>query len=250
MSLSTENLKVHIGNKAICNELNCQFKPGEIWGILGPNGVGKTTLLHTLAGLRKPNAGKVLLNQKNLQSYAHKTISAQISLLLQENDYVFPSTVAEVAASGLYAKNSFDQKHLVKDALNATGLTGKEMQSVHALSGGEKRRLAIATLLTQQPDIYCLDEPSNHLDLKHQQKMLTIFKNLAKQNKTIILSTHDINLASRTCDKILMLFGNGVVTEGTTKTCLNQAILETLYQCKLTQIQHQERAYWLTELPS
>ena len=104
-----------------------------------------------------------------------------------------------------------------------------------------------ATILLQAPQLYLLDEPTNHLDLKHQQLLLSLSRTLTQQGKSVMMSTHDINLASQHADKILMFFGNGVTRHGDTHTLLQQDTLETLYQCRIRKIADKDRHYWLAE---
>ena len=234
--LSTQQLTVSIGNKTICQQFNLQLEPGQIWGVLGRNGVGKTTLLHTLAGLREADAGDITIAQNKLGELTRKQIAQQIGLLLQHTEDPFPSTVLETVISGRHPhipamqwESSLDYE-LAEQALITVGMQELKHRSVNQLSGGERQRVAIATLITQDPDIFLLDEPNSHLDLHHQSNLLTWLCNYAQQNQRVLLmSLHDINLAARYCDHILLLFGDGEYLAGPREEMLTEVNLEQVF---------------------
>lgn len=209
--LSTENLSVGIQEKCFVHRLSMTFNPGEIWGIFGPNGAGKTTLLHTLAGLLKPQSGAIMIDSTPIQNIKPKERAKKIGVLFQDIDFPFPSTVLESAMIGRFPYQSQSFYHLTEDqeialeALASMNLTHFLHRNVQTLSGGEKRRLAIATLLTQDPQILMLDEPTNHLDIEHQVQLLKQLKTFAKhKNKTIIMILHNLSHLAHYCDKTLV----------------------------------------------
>ena len=251
MSLKTKNINVSIAHKTICNQLNINFNPGEFWGIMGVNGVGKTTLLHTLIGLRSfdnssdnaDDIGEITLNHRNISDYKRIELAQNIGMMLQEYEYNFPSTVLEATLIGRHPfinnwqwENSND-KQLAKNALKKMGLDSFCGRFVNTLSGGEKRRLNLATILTQNPDYYLLDEPVNHLDIKAQLEILSLLKDKFKQGKQCgIMVIHDPNLAYRFCDHMLLLFDNGQWIAGETKGILTRDNLSRLYNCPIHQV--------------
>jgi iron complex transport system ATP-binding protein len=140
-------------------------------------------------------------------------------------------------------------KHIANAALTLLQLDKKLSQKVHTLSGGERRRLAIATLLTQAPQIYLLDEPMNHLDIRHQMLILQHFKHLAAiKSATVLMSLHDINIAQQFCSQILLLFGDGTSLHGTPKDVLTEENLTRLYQHPLKSHVLGAQQFWLPEL--
>ena len=246
MKITLDNVTIAIANKCICQNLSLQLSPGETWAVLGPNGIGKTTLLHTLIGLRQPEQGQVLLNDVPLSHYSAKTIASHIGILLQNQEYTFANTVFDTIYSGAYA-NALSKRTVTKNILQIAKelkLTELLSRSITKLSGGEKRRVDFATLLLQAPQLYLLDEPTNHLDIKHQQHVLRTSKKLASQGNTVMISTHDINLAHTYCDKIIMLFGNGVTAVGNTDIILHENNLLNLYQHPLKKITFEDKTYW------
>lgn len=251
MDLLTKDLEIKIGTQAICQQLNVKFQSGQFWGILGINGVGKTTLLHALNGLVHPQQGQIYLQNRNISEMNRKSIARKIGLLLQENEFSFPCTVLEAALIGRHPhlKNwqwEDDNDHNIAiQSLAVTGLSHLKYRSTSTLSGGEKRRLNIATLLTQDPDILLLDEPNNHLDLKAQLEILTLFKQLIRQqNKTAIMVIHDPNLAVRYCDHILLLTGQGQWLSGETSRLINCANLSRVYGCGIKKISNDDAAFY------
>ena len=243
--LKIMNLTLEINGKKLCNDLTFTIQPGEIWGILGPNGSGKTTLLHTLAGLLPITQGKILLREKNLISLSRKQIAQQVGILFQENYDVFPQTVWEVCKSARYAHPvSVGDDNLVKQALADMDLLNHSQQLIQTLSGGERKRLNIATLLTQSPYIYLLDEPMNHLDLHYQVKILNHFKNLAeKKSISILMSLHDINMVAHYCHKTILL-GVDEHKVGDTQSLLTSKHLSHIYQHGISPINIENKTWW------
>lgn len=247
MSLQTHNLSLSIAGKNICKQLNIQFNRGEFWGIMGINGAGKTTLLQILMALNSPHThideGNISLDKRDIQDYKRPELARTLGMMLQEYEYNFPATVLEAALIGRHPFISSWQWESTADkqqallALEKTGLKSLAARSVHTLSGGEKRRLNLATLLTQNPDFYLLDEPVNHLDIKSQLEILHLLQTQFSTNKHGgIMVIHDPNLAYRYCDHILLLFNDGQCLSGKTQQVLNRENLSRLYDCPIHEI--------------
>ncbi|MCK5639957.1 MAG: ABC transporter ATP-binding protein [Gammaproteobacteria bacterium] len=233
--LSTQALTVDIADKTICQHLELTIQPGESWGILGLNGAGKTTLLHTLAGLRAAKDGEILLKGSKLSQLSRQNIAQTMGLLLQDSYDPFPATVLETALIGrhphlgAWQMESTEDVSLAKQALALMELDDMEQRDVTTLSGGERRRLAIATLLTQAPELLLLDEPGNHLDLRHQISVHEHLQKLTAQGKAVIMVQHDLNLTARYCDHVLLLSGDGKWSSGSVKEMLEPERLSHLY---------------------
>jgi iron complex transport system ATP-binding protein len=243
-SLGTRGLSVNIGGKTVCRDLNVELQTGQCWGLLGINGVGKTTLLHTLAGLRPPAAGQVLLDEQDLKALPRKHIAQHIGLLQQEDHDAFPATVLESVLLGRHPhlgrwqwETAGDHAH-AHDALAQVGLTGFEQRQVATLSGGERRRLGLATLLTQDPQWFLLDEPTNHLDPHYQLTLLDLLVQLVrKEGRGLLMILHDINLATRFCDHVMLLFGEGEACCGPIEDVLDAATLGRLYGHPMVEVE-------------
>jgi iron complex transport system ATP-binding protein len=235
-TLQALGLGVVIADHRVCCDLDLRVDRGECWGILGSNGVGKTTLLHTLAGLRAPNEGEVRLLARNLRNQSRRQVARAIGIVFQDHEEAFPSTVLETALIGrhphLYPWQWEEAEDVLRGraALAAVGLEGMEERPVGSLSGGERQRLAVATLLTQDPVVLLLDEPTSHLDLRHQVQILELLQRLARMNaKAVVMTMHDVNLAARYCDRCLLLLGGGEVRHGPRADMLNERNLTELY---------------------
>ncbi|MDH3971103.1 MAG: ABC transporter ATP-binding protein, partial [Gammaproteobacteria bacterium] len=157
--LSTQALHVSIGTTTVCRDLELKINSGDRWCVLGRNGSGKTTLLHTLAGLRPPDSGTITAGSRALQKLPRKTVAQQIGLLFQDHADAFPASVLETVLTGRHPWlgplqwESSQDLTLARNALQAVGLGEMESRMVNTLSGGERRRVGIACLLTQDPQL-------------------------------------------------------------------------------------------------
>ncbi len=234
--LRTESLDVSVAGLPVCRDLNLDIRSGEIWGMLGANGVGKTTLLHTLAGLRAPAGGRVWLRGDDLRTLPRRRAARWVGVLFQDDPDPFPTTVLEAALIGRHPHLAAWQwegeaeRRLARAALAAVGIENLQERSVATLSGGERRRLGIATLLTQEPQLFLLDEPTNHLDVRHQVSLLELLRQEVRSSaRAALMILHDINLAARFCDHLILLFGNGRHAHGESPDLLVPVHLERLY---------------------
>ena len=237
--LAARGLGVTIAGIRVCNGLDLAVMPGQRWAILGRNGAGKTTLLHTLAGLRSPTAGTIELHGKPLAATARRDVARLRGLLLQDDSDAFPATVLESVLVGRHPHlsrwqwESAKDVRIARDALAAADMAGTEARDVRTLSGGERRRVALAALLAQQPQLFLLDEPSSHLDLAHQ---LTLLEQLAavvrRDDKALIMVVHDVNLAARYCDHALLL-ADGEAVAGPAHELLTAERLSAVYRVSL-----------------
>ena len=239
-SLVCNSVDVSIAGKNICSDLNLELGAGQLWGLLGPNGIGKTTLLKCMAGLNPPDSGHVLLENQAIDKLPRRLIARLLGMLQQHTVYVFDAGVLETAMTGRHPHLSYweregpDDKQKALDAIRMVDLAGFESRSVTGLSGGEARRLAFASLIVQEPDILLLDEPTNHLDMKHQIRIMDQVERLVvNDQRCAMVALHDVNLAARYCSHILMLFGEGDWQAGPASDLLNPENLEKLYQCPI-----------------
>ncbi|GAB3371735.1 ABC transporter ATP-binding protein [Spongiibacter taiwanensis] len=255
-ALSVENLIIDIPGRADGTALNFTLAEGEVWGVLGPNGAGKTTLLHSLAGLRQARSGQICLDQTPLQQLRRRQIARQLAVVFQERHDGFPGTVMETVMIGRHPylspwdMETAEDLALAQRALAQVELEGMAHRLVNTLSGGERQRLAIATALCQTPSVLLADEPSNHLDLHHQVKAMRILRQQAAQGCAILMCMHDLNLAARYCDKLLLLYPSGEACWGDAATMLVTPALERLYNQPLRLIEQDGyRAFLPMETP-
>jgi iron complex transport system ATP-binding protein len=243
-TLACQSLDISIAGKAICDKLDLALKPGQLWGLLGPNGIGKTTLLKCLAGLSAPDTGHVLLENQAIENLPRRSIARLLGMLQQHTVYVFDASVLETALTGRHPHLGYweregpEDKQKALDAIRAVDLEGFEARSVTGLSGGEARRLAFASLIVQEPAILLLDEPTNHLDMKHQVRIMNqVEKQVIEQRHCAMVALHDVNLAARYCSHILLLYGDGDWQAGGAGELLSLENLERLYQCPVEPVE-------------
>jgi len=249
--LQIKNLSVQIGNKQICTGLNLNLQPAQIWGILGRNGTGKTTLLHSIAGLRQATNGQILLGDCDITQLPRKIIAQKLGLLLQHSEDAFPSSVLETVISGRHPHienwrwENTDDYVKARQALQQVNMQNFEQRQINELSGGERQRVAIATLLTQDPDIFLLDEPNSHLDLHYQINILHNLSQYAQTRQRIIfMSLHDINLAARFCTHLLFLFDDLKTLSGPADKLLNTNNLSELFQHPINAIKNASQTFY------
>jgi len=252
--LACHKLECRIGERLLCRDLELEVNAGECWAILGANGSGKTTLLHTLAGLRPPHSGEIQLENTSLNTQSRRTIARRLGLLLQESTDAFPATVWETVLTGRHpyvGRWQTESEHdiaLARSALEQMDLAEIHDRPVQNLSGGERRRLAIATLLTQNPALLLLDEPLNHLDLRHQQQLLQLLGNLCEEKgKTVMMVLHEPNQALRYSDRVLLLAGDGSWQAGKSKELLTAKNLSSLYGYPIEMVASGERQLFLPQ---
>ena len=233
--LSASDLGIDVPGRRLVDALNVSFARGDFVAVLGRNGAGKTLTLSTLAGLRRPNRGRVSLGGDDMTTLKRQDIARQLALLPQSVDDIFPSTVRDTVLIGRHPHigrlgwESAEDNDIAFSALRSMSVDGLAARDVLTLSGGERRRVAVAQILTQAPEIYLLDEPTNHLDPQHQLDVLTIFRQAADNGACVIASLHDVNLASRYADRCLLLYGDGSWELGSCDEILTESRLETLY---------------------
>lgn len=252
--LATRALSVTIGSKPICTEFDFQLQCGEYWGILGGNGIGKTTLLNTLAGLHAAAGGEIDIDGKPLQQWKRKSLARKLGMLFQDSVDTFPTTVLETAMTGRYPYLSFlsvegkEDIELVNLALIDVALGEMAERQVDTLSGGERRRLALATLLVQNPLIWLLDEPTNHLDLHHQISLLNLIVERVRFNQGgLLMVLHDVNLVMRFCTHAMLMIDHDNIICGPVVDVLTDAFLAALYQHPIKKVQANGSSFFFPE---
>ena len=252
--LEARQLQVAVGERTVIDRLDLAVAPGERLAILGRNGAGKSTLLSTLAGLRPPAAGAVLLDGEDAALLHPRQAALRRAWLGQFQTDPFGSTVLETALTGRHPHlgrwdwESTKDADIAREALKAVGLAGMENRQIHTLSGGERQRLAIATLLTQAAPLYLLDEPLSHLDLNHQMAVLELFTSTAREcGAGVVMVLHDPTLAFRFCDRALLVFGDGRTETAAVHELLTANTLSELYGYPLRQIDDRGQRCFIPE---
>jgi iron complex transport system ATP-binding protein len=234
-TLAAHALTIVAGSRLLVRELNVQVEAGQFVAVLGRNGCGKTLTLHALAGLGKPAAGAVHLNGTPLHELRRRSIARHLGLLMQDREEGLPTSVLESVLIGRHPHLRTLQWERAADreialaCLERVALGALAERALETLSGGEQRRVAIAALLAQDPEVLLLDEPTNHLDPHHQIAVLELFHELTRAGRAVIATLHDPTLAARFADRALLLFGDGRWRCGPAAEALTAESLGELY---------------------
>jgi iron complex transport system ATP-binding protein len=245
--LDVSGLRVSVPGRVLVDALDMTLERGEFIAVLGRNGTGKTLSLLTLAGLRPPDGGTVRLGGTAIGALRRQQVAQRLALLPQDTDDIFPATVLDTALVGRHPHigrfrwESPQDCELARASLAIVGMEELSHRDVLSLSGGERRRLAIAQVLTQSPEVYLLDEPTNHLDPQHQVDTLHVFRRAADNGAGVIATLHDVNLAARVADRCLLLFGDGRWEFGTTDEVLDEERLEALFETPMEAVRWRDR---------
>ncbi len=237
--LKAEGLAISIGGRELVRAFDLTLAPGECWALLGPNGSGKTSLILALAGLRSPQSGAIALAGTALAAYPRKEIARRIAVLLQDEETDFWGSVLDYVMLGRYPHSRSNWRRdeegaaLARRWLAELDLADRAAQAYRTLSGGERQRARIAQVLLQDADILLLDEPLQHLDLRHQAQVMRALARCASGGKTVLAALHEPGHAARHCGFALLLYDAGRASLGRSSDMLTQANLEALYQCSL-----------------
>jgi len=251
--LQAGGLGVRIGERWLCRDLDLQLQRGECMAVIGANGAGKTTLLHTLAGLRPAAAGQLALGGRAVQDWPLRELARFRGLLAQQQPDHFAASVLETVLVGRHPHlgrwdwEGAEDERLARAALADVGLEAMAARDILSLSGGERQRVALAALLAQAPALFLLDEPLNHLDLRYQIAVLTLFRGLAEAGRGVVMVLHDINLAARFADRIVLLDGHGGARAGSRDEVLQPALLAEAFGHPLRRAEVEGRVLFIPE---
>jgi iron complex transport system ATP-binding protein len=232
MSFRAESLTWKIGRKTIVDDVSFKAQPGQMLGLLGPNGSGKTSLLRLLAGLKAPDAGKVTLEGRDIQSIGRRKMAQRVAFVEQHATTNSNLRVIDVVKLGRFPHRSMfsgwtpADDAAVAEALQRTGMTEKRDERWQSLSGGEKQRTHIARALAQSPKELILDEPTNHLDIQHQISLMRLIAGLPI---TSIIALHDLNHAAMFCDRLIIMQQGKIAGSGAPKDILSEELLRDVF---------------------
>lgn len=241
--LKTENLSIGYQSKKkqtfITSDINLSIDKGKLVAVLGKNGIGKSTLLRTLSKVQKPISGDIFYQQKNIKSISEKELSTKLSLVLTERLPESQLTVYELVALGRQPYTNWIDRLSENDiekiefAINQTEIHHLKNKRFYELSDGQLQRVLIARALAQDTEIIILDEPTAHLDLHHTIKIFSLLKKLVDEtSKTIILSSHQVNLSIQFADKII-LFSDDTIHSGTSTELINNNLFDDLFPTEI-----------------
>jgi iron complex transport system ATP-binding protein len=234
----------------VLKDLTFQIRSGEILGVIGPNGSGKTSLLKLLARVLQPQEGIVRLFSQELAALSQDQVARTVALVPQESQLLFPFTITEMVVMGRFPHQrgrglagfgweGEEDLRLAREAMRETDVAHLAGRLITDVSGGERQRAIIARALTQEPRVLLLDEPTAFLDLQHQLEICAILRRLNEERGlTIILVSHDLNLASQYCDRLLLLDNGRIFRLGHPEQVIQPDLLEAVYRCRVLVDRH------------
>ncbi|HEX2825633.1 MAG TPA: ABC transporter ATP-binding protein [Burkholderiales bacterium] len=241
--LRCTDLTLEVPGRVLCRSLSVTFGKGQAWAVLGRNGTGKTTLIHALAGLAAPAAGRVELDGKPIADHSPRERARRSSVLLQIEPGAYWGTAAEYVVLGRHphgaalAGYTRADEDAARAALDAVGMAAFADRAFATLSGGERQRVRIAQMLVQEAASMLLDEPLQHLDLAHQAHVLKLVSSrVSERDETAIMVLHEPMWLGRCCTHALVLFGDGTAATGAAGDVLTRENLERAYGCALVEI--------------
>ncbi len=233
MRITASGLAWGVAGKTIISDVSLEVLPGETVGLIGPNGSGKSSLLRCLAGLRAPSSGTVSYDGEDIASWGPRQVARRLAFVEQAAESDSDLRVADVVALG---RTPFRDRWrglgatdlaIVDAALARLDLSPLRGRAWRTLSGGERQRAHIARALAQRPWGILLDEPTNHLDVRHQFELMAL---LADTSQTILVAMHDLALAARYCDRLVLMHGGRVVASGAPAEVLTASRLRQVYE--------------------
>lgn len=242
--LKLSNLSIRRGARLLVSGLNWQLAAGEVWGVLGANGAGKSSLLQCMAGLLPSAAGEIELLGRPLGAYPSRQLARLVSFLAQDQAADLPIRLRDWLLISRYPQQGLWRHHqpvdeaCVEEVLAQTDLQHLASRWTSELSGGERQRMALAGLLVQGAPWMLLDEPTNHLDLHHQMTLLPpLIAASQRGGGALVMSLHDVNLAEQFCSHCLLLLEGGEVLAGPVAQVLNAEAISRIYRHPVDLIQ-------------
>ncbi|MBI2829473.1 MAG: ABC transporter ATP-binding protein [Acidobacteria bacterium] len=261
MSLTVEHVSFGYGPRDgttrsfSLGDVSVTVRRGSLTGLLGPNGCGKTTLLKLMSGVLRPEQGFITLDDRAVGSFSRRELARHVASVPQETHPAFDYSVLEMVLMGRHPHlgalqlEGPDDLAIAHDSLSATGTAHLANRPYMTLSGGEKQRVVIASALAQAPDVLLLDEPTASLDLAYQLEVASLLDRLSHdRGVTMVLATHDLNLAASLCDSLVLVRSGRVLTQGPTREVLTGAMIQQLYDVE-ADVQFHEASGHLTVVP-
>jgi iron complex transport system ATP-binding protein len=231
--VSADAVDVALSKRTILHGVSVAVERGEILALVGPNGAGKSTLLGTLAGDLRPQAGRVLFDGEPIDSLKSKDLARRRGLLLQSNQVSFPFHVGRVVEMGRNPWSGTDQSErddeAVGWAMDLVDVTHLRHRRFSELSGGERARVSLARVLAQDTELLLLDEPTAALDLHHQNRVLGLIRQRAKDGRGVVVVAHDLSLAAALADRVGVLVDGRMLAVGTVQEVMNEDLLSEAY---------------------
>ena len=234
MKLKIKDLEFSYGSVPILKDVCLELASSEILGIVGPNGAGKSTLMRCINRILKPNGGSILLDGQEVKEMSRMEIARHMGYVPQTSTSVFPASVFDTVLMGrrprIGWRSSEGDVEKVLEILKLLGIEQFALRDFNEISGGQQQKVVIARALAQEPDVLLLDEPTSNLDIRHQLEAMDIIKKLVKETGiSAITAIHDLNLASRYSDRVIMLNGGSIFDVGNPASVLNPENIKHVY---------------------
>ncbi|AZO95932.1 ABC transporter ATP-binding protein [Halocella sp. SP3-1] len=248
MDIKCQDLYFAYNKDDVIKKINLEIKSGQLTSIVGPNGIGKSTLLKCLCNIYKPKHGVVYLNGKEIVSMNSRTLAKNLAYVPQKQAISFSMTVYEMILLGrrpyIKWKVSANDEAIVESILNKFKIMHLAEREINTLSGGEKQKVAIARALAQEPNILFLDEPTSSLDINHQLEVIGNLRRLVYQeSKAVVVVLHDLNLANRFSDKVFLMGKDGFYKEGSPEEVLSSENIKDIYNLEVEIIKTSQGKY-------
>jgi iron complex transport system ATP-binding protein len=230
-----EGISFAVEGRSILNGVDLVVEPGEILVLAGRNGAGKTTLLRIASRVLRPSAGRIRLGGCDAEALSRRELARQVAVVPQDVQVAFPFRACEVVLMGraphlgAFGYESQADLALARAAMERVGITELADRSILELSGGERQLVLIARALAQDPAVLLLDEPTAHLDLRHRMQVLSLVREFTAAGRTALVVSHDLSLAARSCDRIALLEGGGVLAVGAPGSVLTPGNLQRAF---------------------
>ena len=233
------------GQAFAIRDLSFDVRPGETFGVIGPNASGKTTLVRLLSRVLTPSGGRMLLEGEDLGRFGRPAVARQIAVVPQDVPHGFPHTVEQLVLMGRFPRaprrffESVEDRAAARRAMEAVGVLDLRGALLDRLSGGERQRVMLARALAQEPRLLILDEPTAHLDLRYQAECAGLLRRLSREGRlTVVLVSHDLGFAAELSDRLLLMSEGAAVRVGPPETVLDEAVLEAAYGCRVIVDKH------------
>lgn len=246
----SRDLRVRYGDYEALRGVTAELRPGELTALVGPNGAGKSTWVSTLAGVRDGYQGSCSLEGREVAAWNKRKLARRSAYVPQTVRLEFPFSAEQVVfmgrtpfCDGLF--ESDDDRRAVARAMRQTDVEGLADRRFGSLSGGERQRVILASALAQEPEALLLDEPGTYLDLKHQLSLYGLLRELAREGKTVVAVTHDLNLAAAYADRIVALREGSIVADGTPSEVVTEETILRIFDARVAVTATAEGRPWM-----
>lgn len=234
MKLKVRNLEFSYSSVKVLEDVTMELTQSQMIGIVGPNGTGKSTLIRCIDRILEPKSGSILLDEKNIKHMAMMEIAKKLGYVPQTISSIFPTTVFDTVLMGrrphIGWRSSNGDREKIVEILQLMEIEDIAMKEFNELSGGQQQKVLIARALAQEAEMLLLDEPTSNLDIRHQIEVMEIIKDLiAKKNISAVMAVHDLNLASRYADRVIMMKGGRIFDAGNPLDVLTPENIRSVY---------------------